>query len=78
MSHSSEQGGDKHIAEGLEIKTLWGNDREIKREAPEVLTPQAHVIGDRSIGNYCSYSPGCYGGHEHGWQGRVKGLSKKK
>lgn len=57
MSHSSERGGDKHIAEGLEIKTLGRNDREIKREAPEVLTPQAHVIGDRSIGNSVSLAP---------------------
>lgn len=57
MSHSSEQGGDEHIAEGLEIKTLWRNDREIKREAPEVPTPQAHVIGDRSMGNYVSLAP---------------------
>lgn len=25
---------------------LWRTDREIKREAPEVPTPQAHVIGE--------------------------------
>ena len=57
MSHFSERGGDKHIAEGLEIKTLRRKDREIKREAPEVLTPQAHVPGDRSMGKYVFLAP---------------------
>ena len=80
MTHSSERGGGKHIAKGLEIKTLRNSDREINREAPEVLTPQAHVNSGKIHGKIClpsSYSPGCYEGHEDWMAGESQGpLSK--
>lgn len=79
-------GGDKHIAEGLEIKTLGRNDREIEREAPEVLTLQAPVERGRSVQDLwmygkisfpCSHSPGCSGGHERWVAGEGQGLSRR-
>lgn len=80
VTHSSAQGGGKHIAEGLEIKTLR-SDRKINREAPEVLTPQAPVNGERPMGKCFprSHSPACSGGTTRTRQQiRVKGLSRRK
>ena len=80
MTHSSERGWGKHIAKGLEIKTLRNSDREINREAPEVPTPQAHVNSGKIHGKIClpsSHSPGCYEGHEDWMAGESQGpLSK--
>lgn len=78
MTHSLEQGGGKHIAKGLEIRTLRRSDREINREAPEL---QAHMDKGKMYGKICfsnSQSPGYYGGHEHWVVGEGKGPSKRK
>lgn len=69
MTHSSEQGGGKHIAKGLADQEALREVIGDKQGAPGVLIPQALLSGKRSMGTARfprTHSSGVYGATNSG------------